>query len=151
MSTYRIILFMKIEMRYFAFILLLLCACTKVDDDDLSRNQATWNGKMISNYEFTLTVNCYCLPARIGPHIVKVAGDKIISVNNLPYDITKTGELMTINQLFGFIKTSITKNPYRNTIEYNSTYGYPQNVYFDFNQQIADEEIGYQISSFKIN
>jgi len=40
-------------------------------------------------------VNCYCLPARIGPHIIKVGGNKIVSVNNLPYDITKTGELMT--------------------------------------------------------
>jgi hypothetical protein len=139
-------------MRYFAFIFILLFSCTKsVDDDELSLNQKKWIGNNITNYEFTLTVNCFCLSARVGPHNIKVTDDKIVSVNNSPYDITKTGELMTINQLFEFIKTSIAKNPFRNTIEYNSTYGYPQNIYFDFNQQIADEEIGYQITNFKPN
>ena len=139
-------------MRYVAFIVLLLCSCTKaVEEDKLLLNQKKWIGNNIASYEFTLKVNCFCLPARVGPHIIKVADDKIVSVNNSPYDITKTGELMTINQLFEFIKTSIAKNPFSNTIEYNPSYGYPQNVYFDFNQQIADEEIGYQITNFKPN
>ena len=139
-------------MRYFAFVFILLFSCAKpVDEDELSLNQKKWIGNNIANYEFTLTVNCFCPQARVGPHIIKVTDDKIVSVNNLPYDPTKTGELMTINQLFVFIKSSIAKNPFRNTIEYDSTYGYPQNIYFDFNQQIADEEIGYQITSFKPN
>ena len=139
-------------MRYLAFIVLLLCSCIKpVDDDELSLNQKKWIGNNIANYEFTLTINCFCPPERVGPHNIKVTDNKIVSVNNSPYDITKSGELMTINQLFEFIKTSIANNPFKNTIEYNPTYGYPQNVYFDFNQQMADEEIGYQITSFKPN
>jgi hypothetical protein len=138
--------------RYLVLIVILICSCAKtVDDNDLSFNQKKWSNLKIANYEFTLTVSCYCLPERIGPHIIKVADDKIVSVNNLPYNISKTGELVTFNQLFGYIQTSIDKNPFSKTIQYNSIYGYPETVYFDFDQRIADEEIGYQITNLKIN
>ncbi len=86
---------------------------------------------------------------RVGPHVIKVSRDTIVTVNNLPYDITRTGKLMTINELFGFIKTSLDQNPYRNTISYDPTFGFPQSIYFDFNKEIADEEIGFQITDFK--
>ncbi len=139
-------------MRYLTLLILILFSCSKsIDEDKLSLNESKWQSSKTVNYEFTLSIMCFCPVERTGPHIIKVVNDKIVTVNNLPYNPALTGELMTINQLFEFVKTSIAKNPFRNTIEYNSTYGYPQNVYFDFNQQIADEEIGYQITNFKPN
>ena len=35
-------------------------------------------------------------------------------------------------------------------INYNKEYGYPVSIYFDMSKMIADEEIGYYISDFKI-
>ena len=43
----------------------------------------------------------------------------------------------------------IEKNPYQHSLDYNTIFYYPKNVYFDFSKQIADEEIGYEITSFK--
>jgi hypothetical protein len=43
----------------------------------------------------------------------------------------------------------IEKNPYQHSLDYNSIFYYPKNIYFDFSKQIADEEIGYEITSFK--
>lgn len=139
-------------MKYTIFIFaILLFSCTKSEEDkDLSSNQYKWNKKNIVNYEFTLTINCFCPSERVGPHIIKVVDDQIVSVNNLPYDPGTTGELMTIDELFTFVATSIHSNPYKKTLEYNSTFGYPQAVWFDFNKTIADEEIGYQITGFKV-
>jgi hypothetical protein len=138
-------------MKYYVFIIVLsILSCTKSGDyDELSTNQSKWNGFDIVNYEFSLRINCFCPSERVGPHLIKVVNDTIVSVNNLPYDISKTGELMTINQLFSYLKVSLEKNPYKETIEYNSGFGYPQNIYFDFIQTAADEEIGFQISDFK--
>lgn len=139
-------------MRYLLFVFaILLFSCTKsAEDRELSSNQSTWNRKNIHNYEFSLTVNCFCPEARVGPHLIKVADDQIVSVNNLPYDPSVAGELLTIDDLFTFVATSIERNPYSQTIEYNSAFGYPQTVWFDYNNAIADEELGYVVTDFKV-
>jgi hypothetical protein len=138
-------------MKYLIFMALLMVSfCTRSNDgDELSVNKSKWNSKNISDYEFTLRINCFYTYERVGPHLIKIVNDKIVSVNNLPYDPDKTGELYTIDQLFTLVETSIERKPYLKTIEYNSTYGYPQTVWFDFNKTMADEEIGYQVSDFK--
>ena len=139
-------------MRYliFSFAILLFSCAKSAEDKDLSSNQSKWNKKNIAIYEFTLTINCFCPQERVGPHVIKVVDGQIVSVNNMPYDPDATGELMTIDDLFTFVATSIERHPYRKTIEYNSTFGYPQTVWFDFNKTMADEEIGYQITGFKV-
>ena len=43
------------------------------------------------------------------------------------------------------------KEPFQKVLEFNQVYGYPENLYFDMDEMIADEEIGYTISSFKID
>jgi hypothetical protein len=138
-------------MKYIIFAALLMVSfCTKSNDsDELSVNKSKWNRKNISDYEFTLRINCFCPQERVGPHMIKVVNNEIVSVNNLAYDPDKTGELYTIDQLFTFVETSIERKPYLKTIEYNSTYGYPQTVWFDFDRTMADEEIGYQVSDLK--
>jgi hypothetical protein len=124
--------------------------CTRSNDkDELSVNKSMWERKNISDYEFTLMINCFCPQERVGPHLIKVVNDKIVSVNNLPYDPAKTGELMTIDELFSIVGKDIERNPYQKTIGYNSKFGYPESVWFDFNKNTADEEIGYQITGFK--
>jgi hypothetical protein len=53
------------------------------------------------------------------------------------------------DELFDFIIISLAKNPYQHSLDYNTIFYYPKNIYFDFSKQIADEEIGYEITSFK--
>jgi hypothetical protein len=139
--------------RYTIFLaVFLLFSCTKTGiNSDFSTNASKWKSMNIVSYEFTLTINCFCPQERVGPHQIKVVNNEIVSVNNLPYDPAKTGELYTIDQLFTIVETSIERNPYHKTIEYNSTYGFPASAYFDFNKQMADEEIGYEVTDFKTN
>jgi hypothetical protein len=96
-----------------------------------------------------MKISCYCIQGRVGPHQIVVENDKIKTVNNLPYDSTKTGPILTINELFDFIIISLAKKPYQHSLDYNAIFNYPKNIYFDFSQQIADEEIGYEITYFK--
>jgi len=140
----------------FLSFLILLTGCVKSNPDqiqivkgDPASQLALWKKKGISNYEMTMKISCYCLQGRVGPHLIVVENDKIKTVNNLPYDSTKTGPILTINELFDFIIISLAKNPYQHSLDYNTIFYYPKNIYFDFSKQIADEEIGYEITSFK--
>jgi hypothetical protein len=145
-------------MRNLIFLSFLICltGCVKSNPDqvqikieDPASQLALWKKKGISNYEITMKISCYCLQGRVGPHLIVVENDKIKTVNNLPYDSTKTGPILTINELFDFIIISLAKNPYQHSLDYNTIFYYPKNIYFDFSKQIADEEIGYEITSFK--
>jgi len=145
-------------MRNLIFLSFLICltGCVKSNPDqiqivkgDPASKLALWKKKGISNYEMTMKISCYCLQGRVGPHLIVVENDKIKTVNNLPYDSTKTGPILTINELFDFINISLAKNPYKHSLEYNANFHYPKNTYIDFSQQIADEEIGYEITYFK--
>ena len=145
-------------MRNLIFLSFLICltGCVKSNSDqiqivkgDPASQSALWKKKGISNYEMTMKISCYCLQGRVGPHLIVVENDKIKTVNNLPYDSSKTGPILTINELFDFIIISLAKNPYQHSLDYNTIFYYPKNIYFDFSKQIADEEIGYEITSFK--
>ena len=145
-------------MRNLIFLSILICltGCVKSNPDltqiikgDPASQLALWKKKGISNYEMTMKISCYCIQGRVGPHHIVVENDKIKTVNDLPYDSTKTGPILTINELFDFIIISLAKNPYQHSLDYNATFNYPKNIYFDFSQQIADEEVGYEITDFK--
>jgi hypothetical protein len=145
-------------MRNLIFLSFLICltGCVKSNPDqiqivkgDPASQLALWKKKGISNYEMTMKISCYCLQGRVGPHLIVVENDKIKTVNNLPYDSSKTGPILTINELFDFIIISLAKNPYQHSLDYNTIFYYPKNIYFDFSKQVADEEIGYEITSFK--
>jgi hypothetical protein len=141
---------------FFLSFLICLTGCAKSNPDQIqiSKGDATsqlalWKKKGISNYEMTMKISCYCIQGRVGPHQIVVENDKIKTVNNLPYDSTKTGPILTINELFDFIIISLAKNPNKHSLDYNAIFHYPKYIYFDFNQQIADEEVGYEITYFK--
>jgi hypothetical protein len=127
-------------------------SCTKSKSvDEFSTNQSLWKGKNIQNYTFTLRLICYCPPARTGPHTVRVVNGKIASVNGKPYDESVTGKIYPITEYFDFINSSLAQKPFRSDISYNPKYGYPEIVYFDFSEAIADDEIRYAITSFILN
>jgi hypothetical protein len=129
---------------------LLLVGCKKnTVEDEYTINLKKWNSQQILNYEFNLGIDCYCLPERVGPHLVGVKNNILTTINNLPYDESKQGKIMTINELFAYIKETDAKKPFEKQVKYNDTYGYPEYIYYDFVQNIADEEIGFYVLSFQ--
>ncbi len=131
--------------------LLFLFWCTACSKSELimeAKNQEkTWNEKNITNYSYSLRVNCFCTTERVGPHLIKVVNSKIVSVNGQPYNPEVTGTLPTVTELFEIIKLKLSQKPYQQNIEYHPELGYPTSVYFDMDQRIADEETGYIIEN----
>jgi hypothetical protein len=130
-------------------ILLIFSGCKKsVDDLGLTESKVKWTNANITNYEMVIKITCFCPVERVAPRLVKVLQGKIVTINGQPYDSTVTGPYPTINELFDYIETSLKTNPATKVLIFNPTYGYPEKVFFDFSEQMADEERGYEIQNF---
>jgi len=132
------------------FISLLLLGCTKSSGlDEVDDYFKKWNKLGITDYEFTLRVNCFCTSETVGPHKIVVKKNSIVSVNGIPYDPNTHYSVKTIEQLFTYIQKTLAEKPVQKTLAFDAQYFYPTNVYFDMSEMIADEEIGYIVTDFK--
>jgi hypothetical protein len=121
--------------------------------DDASANLNLWNEKKIENYSFSFKRICFCTLEYVGPNQVVVQNGKVVTVNGAAYNSSNNryGVIPTIPELLLTIKSHIDKKPIKQILNFNPTYGYPSNVFFDFSEQMADDEIGYEVTNFKIN
>lgn len=116
--------------------------------DELNLNKKIWIDSNITSYTMNIQFSCYCLAWE--PYYVVIQEDVLGSVSGNE-EWGYEGRPMTINALFKKIENKIIENPFLFEVNYNSKYGYPEESYFDMDEMIADEEIGYTISNFKIN
>lgn len=128
---------------------LFFVSCSK--EDQLSEKDL-WYSLNIDNYEMTQQISCFCFPYEfVLPKSIKVENDKIVSIDGKdPMKTVGYKSFYSINSLFNFIESKLNENPEFYEINYNKEYGYPVSIYFDMSKMIADEEIGYYISDFKI-
>jgi hypothetical protein len=115
---------------------------------ELDLNYKKWQSLAIKNYQFTEQLNCFCVDR--GPYTLTVANSAIATIKDKDGNNASSGQpgVKTIDDLFLYIKASLERNPATVTIKYNATYGYPESIYFDFDKQMADEEMGYTLSEF---
>ena len=137
-------------MMKWVFISLLLLGCTKSSGlDEVDDYFKKWNKLGITNYEYTLRVNCYCTQETVGPHKIVVKNNSIVSVNGNPYEPNTHFSVKTIEQLFTYIQKTLAEKPVQKTLSFDAQYFFPNNVYFDMSEMIVDEEIGYIVTDFK--
>ena len=141
-------------------ILLFTIGCSSEDsvtlnpvEMELSNAIKKWNNSNINSYSYILTVSCYCLDTE--PNKIEVIDNKIKKVNSnlvTPEQLNNDyWNVKTVDELFNIIDEKMKDDPYIFTLKFDQTYGFPIDIYFDMDEMIADEEIGYTISDFKIN
>jgi hypothetical protein len=136
----------------FLFCLSFLGCKTVEPLDDATANLNLWNEKKVENYSFSFKRICFCPVEYVGPHQVVVQNGKVVTVNGLPYNSSERyGVIPTIPELLQLIKANVDKNPVKKTLNFNATYGYPTSVFFDFSEMMADDELGFEVTNFKIN
>ena len=57
----------------------------------------------------------------------------------------------SLNELFVIIEKKLSEDPFQYSVKYDESYGFPTDAYFDMDEMIVDEEIGYYVTNFKIN
>ena len=127
------------------------CEDSNTISSSLIENQKKWESHNLKSYRMNLNIICYCIPT---PDIdIRVDNGKIslINANGDSYsnpDIDSTfWHAKTIDELFSFIDKKLSEDPFEKTLKFNSKYGYPEEIFFDLEEMMADEEIGYVVHS----
>ena len=133
--------------------LLFFISCSRSDDQiDELKGKELWESLNINDYNMTQRISCFCFPFEFTqPKDIQVKNNLIASIDGKnPTETIGYNSFMTIDKLFDFIESKLDEEPEFHEIEYNKEYGYPESLYFDMSKMIADEEIGYLITNFKI-
>ncbi len=139
-------------------LIVILTACTASTSTDLDRNRQTWQGADATHYSFDLFIACFCAFRDQMPLTVEVQDDEVVSMTfangtlveptDPSYEIFN--KYATITRIFSQLETGLTGEADEVTVTYDSTYGFPAEIYFDFIKEAADDELSIQVSNFQI-
>lgn len=116
--------------------------------------ETKWQQHRPVHYTFTLQRSCFCPPDTRKPIEIRVFNNTIQQATVLPEGTPLPAEYktraMTIDELFNVIHKAIDNNAARVDVQYDLQYGYPTTLFIDQDERMADEEVSYNISNFKI-
>lgn len=121
---------------------------------ELDRNRAKWASAMVSDYEFNFRWICFCALESMAPVNITVRENRIDGAafveGGAPVAIGGLGGYRTIDGLFDLLQEGIDKNAHSISVDYHPELGYPIDVWIDYDEAIADEELGFEINGLLI-
>lgn len=121
-----------------------------------TQNLQLWQSKRIANYQIQIQRICFCVPEITKAIVVDVRGGRVVSsryADGSPIPASAAAHFAnasTIDQLFALISNATNQRYAKVEATYNPTYGFPQSIYLDQDAMMADEEVGYSISNFRV-
>ena len=118
--------------------------------DSLDSARAAWAASGISNYDFTITRQCFCLETWVGPFAVRVRDG--VSVVTRVSDGSEVDPLIldqlpiSAEELFQFAEERQEQASFR--VEFDQTTGLPLSIWSDPIPEAADDELGVLVSGF---
>lgn len=109
-----------------------------------------WESRGPQAYQLTFRWTCFC--AGTQPVVIRVKGDSVTDVrparegNTVPLP---TAEYRTVNGLFDDLREWLDRAPHESRMEFHDRFGYPTDVFVDFEENVADEELGFRISDLR--
>lgn len=119
-------------------------------EDRVESNFETWRSERPALYQFTYQRVCFC--AAIESVVITVDGDSVSQVSLEEGDGTPAGTISdypTIDDLFEQLREWRDRDPYREEMEFHDGLGYPTDVFFDFEERVADEEMGFRVRDLR--
>lgn len=148
---------MKIHLKRLALVLLVgvgPSACDSLGltggpESELEENRARWASLSLTSYEYVLRRGCFCTPAFIGPVRVRVDGGAVTQrtyVDVTEPVPTKPWELFpSVDGLFDILADAYERDAHRVVVTYDPESGVPLDVFIDYEENIADEELGFTV------
>jgi hypothetical protein len=113
-----------------------------------------WEDAGIDDYTFDLQRVCFCAGG-VDPVRIVVRDGSAVS-----YTVVATGEPLTaewrqwyptVDGLFDFLEDAIERDAHRIDVDYDPGHGVPVHVFVDYDENVADEEMGYEVTAFTAN
>lgn len=117
---------------------------------DVLRHQGRWERSRVANYVYTGAWNCFCPIDYTADAEVTVRGGAVVSVASadpaVP-NIPDPERFVSVKALFAVLQAALDENAARIDVTYNKEFGYPEQFFVDYHENIADEERGFVIRS----
>lgn len=121
-----------------------------IGGDRIESNFDTWRSERPELYQFTYQRVCFCPGTE--PVVISVDGDSVINVSVKDGDGPPAGapsDYPTIEALFEQLREWRDRDPYREQMEFHDGLGYPTDAFFDFEERVADEEMGFRVRDLR--
>ncbi len=121
-------------------------------------NYNLWLEHKIESYSIIFKRSCFCIPKVTYPARVEVEQSGDVQITHATY--TKSGEpvppeyldsFLSIEETFELIGEAIKEKADIIRVSYDSQYGFPTEVFIDYSEIIADDELYIEISNFNEN
>jgi hypothetical protein len=129
-------------------LLMATSACLPTGPDDtaaLRQGMLRWAARAPSSYEIVLRrTGCECTPAMLATVRVTVRDGEVQAVIDIQTGEPVTTELyhaMTVEQLFAVVSDALDQNAYSVAVEYDDDWGYPRDIYIDYDREMVDDEL----------
>lgn len=119
---------------------------------ELRTAREKWEKAGFENYTFHFRWQCFCIQEYVSLVELNVEGGKVVSGSYVEgggdLGPDRLADYMPVDQLFDLIQEAVDRDAHSVRAEYDPDYGYPVDVYIDYDEMIADEEKGFTIEKF---
>jgi len=116
---------------------------------DLDQAMARWARSGPEAYQMDYQRTCFCIREAVQPVEITVRRGTVESRRYLESGRPVPEELAElfppVPQLFAVIREAILDRATEIRVAYDTTFGYPTEIYIDWRAEIADEEVGHRI------
>ncbi len=117
---------------------------------ELDANRARWDVAALTHYYIQEGRICECLPEAVRLATVEVQDGAVVSVIDVETQEPVSPEFrdgyLSVDQLFDVIQDAIDSGAHSIRVEYHVEYGYPFDLFIDYELAVADEEVGYEVT-----
>ncbi len=125
-----------------------------VDDaayQDFLNNQTLWQDNNFENYVVDFQRICFCLPDFTQAATLTVENQNLTDATYLNGGAVSRDiydNFLTVDKAFELIQEAFNRDSDEVRIVYDSIYGFPINVFIDYDKRMADEELVFKFSNF---
>ena len=139
-------------------LIVILTACSAAAPSEFERNRQTWQDSGVTHYRFSLHIGCFCVFSDKMPITVEVQNGEVISMTypdgTLVAETDPNYEIFsqhaTIERLFSELEAGLSGDAEEVTVTYDSSRGFPAEIYFDYIKAAVDDELGLSVSNLKV-
>lgn len=120
------------------------CPAQILTQGELDAWRSNWNGQQLDDYGYRFQRSCNCFGEYVREVIIRVEAGEVVSATDteslIGFDVSI---FPSVNDLFDDLQSAVDYPATFISAEFDATLGYPQNVYIDLDERIADEEISF--------
>lgn len=118
----------------------------------LNNARDTWRTHFHSEvneyYLYGYKRSCLCMEEFSGPNLAVIWDGQVSTVTDRHLQPVSKSFVPTIEELFTRIENAIHDQVHYMSVSFDDTYGYPTEIYIDYDEMIADEEFSFTIDHF---